>query len=49
MKIKMLNLNQEPLAPIKSTNQDLKDMDGLCNFKIKVESQNGYHGFIKDQ
>ena len=40
IKIKMQNPSQEPPLPIKAPNQDLKDMDVLCTFKIKIESQN---------
>ena len=36
-KIKMPNSSQESSASSKSKNQDLKDMDVLCNFKIKIE------------
>ena len=36
----MQNPSQEPPAPIKAPNMDLKDMDVLCTFKIKIESQN---------
>ena len=49
IKIKMPNLCQEPPVSSKAPNQDLKDMDVLCTFKIKIESQNLEHGFIKDQ
>ena len=49
IKIKMPNPSQEPPAPNNSPNQDLKDMDVLCMFKIKIESQNLDHGCIKDQ
>ena len=45
----MPNPSQEPPAPIKVQNPDLKDMDDLCTFKIKIESQNSEHGYIKDQ
>ena len=38
MLIKMPNPSQEPPAPTKALNQDLKDMDVLCTFKIKIES-----------
>ena len=31
----------------KAPNQGLKDMDVLCTLKIKMESQNSDHGFIK--
>ena len=37
--IKMPNPSQEPPAPSKAPNEDLKDMDVLCTFKIKIESQ----------
>ena len=33
---------------IKSSSQDLKDMDILCTFKIKMEGQNFEHGCIKN-
>ena len=49
VKIKMLNPSQEPPASSKAPNEDLKDMDVLCTFKIKIESQNFDHGCIKDQ
>ena len=32
--------SQEPPASSKAPNQDLKDTDVLCTFKIKIESQN---------
>ena len=47
--ILMPNLSQEHPVSSKATNQDLKDMDVLGTFKIKIESQNLEHGFIKDQ
>ena len=46
IKIMMPNPSQEPQAPSKAPNQDLKDMDVVCTFKIKIESQNWV---IKDQ
>ena len=49
IKIKMPNPSQEPPASSKASNDDLKDMDALCTFRIKVESQNSDHGCIKDQ
>merc|ERR1711954_345417 len=49
IKIKMPQPSQEPPAPSKVPNEDLKDMDVLCTFKIKIESQNLDHGCIKDQ
>ena len=45
----MQNPSQEPPAPTKAPNQDLKDMDVLCTFKIKIESQNLECGCIKNQ
>ena len=33
----------------KASNKDLNDMDVLCAFKIKTESQNLEHGCVKDQ
>ena len=47
-KIKMPNPTQEPPASSKAPNEDSKDMDVLCTFKIKIESQNLDHGCIKD-
>ena len=47
--IKMLNPSQEPPAAYKAPNQDLKEMDFLCTFKIKIERQNSEQGCIKDQ
>ena len=46
--IKRSNSSQEPPALIKVPYQDLKEMDVLCPFKIKVQSQNLYHGLNKD-
>ena len=45
----MPNPSQEPLAPTLASNLDLKDMDDLCIFEIKIESQNSEHCCIKDQ
>ena len=42
-KFKMPNPGQEPPASSKSPNEDLKDMDVLCSFKIKLESRNLDH------
>ena len=47
--IKMPNSSKEPPASSKAPNQDLKDMDVLCTFKVKVESQNSEYGCINDQ
>ena len=47
--IKMPNPSQEPPASYKAPNEDLRDMDVLCAFKIKIESQNLDHGCNKDQ
>ena len=49
IKIKMPNPNQDPPASSKAPKEDLKDMDVLCTFKIKIESQKLDHGYIKDQ
>ena len=49
IKIKMPNPSQDPPASSKARTEDLKDMDVLCTFKIKKESQNLDHGYIKDQ
>ena len=45
-KIMKLNPSQEPQASSKAPNEDLKDMDVLCTFKIKIESQNSDNGYI---
>ena len=45
----MPNPSQESPASSKAPNEDLKDMDVLCTFKIKIESRNSNHGCIKDQ
>ena len=47
IKVKMPNPSQEPPVTSKAPNEDLKDMDVLCTFKIKIESQNSYHGYTK--
>ena len=47
--IKIQNPSQEPPASSKAKNEDLKDMDALCTFKIRIESQNSVHGYMKDQ
>merc|ERR1712082_457659 len=47
--IKMPNPSQEPPATSKAPKKDLKDMDVLCTFKIKIESQSSKHGCINDQ
>ena len=49
IQIKIPNPSQKPEAYSKTPNKDLKDMDVLCNFKIKIESQNLEYGCIKDQ
>ena len=46
--IKMPNPSQEPPASSKAQTEYLKDMDVLCTFKIKIESQNSEIGCIKD-
>ena len=47
--IKMPNPSQDPPASSKAPNEDLKDMDVLCTFKIKIESHILEHGYIEDQ
>ena len=47
--IRMPNPSQEPPASSKAPDQGLKDMDVLCTFKIKMESQNSDHVSIKDK
>ena len=49
IKIKVQNTSQVSPASSKAPNEDLKDMDVLCTFKIKIESRNLEHGCIKDQ
>ena len=47
--IRMPNPSQEPPASSKAPNEDLKDMDVLCTFKIKIGSQNLEHVSIRYQ
>ena len=47
--IKIQNSSQKPSVSSKASNQDFQDMDVLCTFNIKTESQNLDHGCIKDQ
>ena len=47
--IRMQNPSQEPVVSFKAQNQDLKDLDVLFTFKMKIESQNLENGCIKDQ
>ena len=49
IKIKMANTSQDPPASFKAPNQDWKDMDVLCFFNIKIESQSPDHRCTKDQ
>ena len=49
IKIKMPNPSQEPPAFSKAQNEDLKDIDVLCTFKIKIETQNLEQRCITDQ
>ena len=39
IKIKMTNPSEEPPVSSKAPNEDLKDTDVLCSFKIKIDSQ----------
>ena len=43
------NPSQELPASSKAPNEELEDMDVLCTFKIRIESQNSYNGCIKDE
>ena len=47
--IKVQNPSQEPLASSKAPYQDLKGMDVLYIFIIKIGSQNSEYGWNKDQ
>ena len=47
--IKIPNPSQEPPASSKPLNEDLKDIDVLFTFKIKIESQNSDHWSCKDK
>ena len=47
--MKIPNPSQDPQASSKAPNQDLKDMDVLCTFKIKTESHYSEYGWTKDQ
>ena len=49
IKINMPNSSQESPASSKAQNDNLKDMDVLGTFKIKTESQNYEHQYIKVQ
>ena len=49
IKIKMPNPHQKPPASSIAPNEDIKDIDVLCTFKIKIESRNLDHCYIKDQ
>ena len=48
-KITLPNPSQEPPASSKTLNLDFKDIDVLCTFKIKLESQNLELRCIKDK
>ena len=43
----MLNPTQEHPATFKALDEDFKDMNVLCSFKIKIESQIGIMGVSK--
>ena len=49
IKIRMPDPSQEPPASSKAPYEDLKDMDVLCTFKIKIETHDLDHGYIKAQ
>ena len=48
IKIKMLSPSQEHPASSKAPNEDLKDMDVLCTFKIDIERQKSDYGCIME-
>ena len=47
IKIKRPSSSQEPPASSKATNEDLRDMDVLCTFKIMMESHRYIMGISK--
>ena len=47
--IRMQNSSKKPPASSKDPNQDLKNMDVLYTFKIKIECQNLEYKCIKAQ
>ena len=49
IKIKMPKPSQEPPASSKAPDEDLKYMDVICTFKIKIENQKFEYGHIKDK
>ena len=49
IKIRVQNPSQEPPASSKCPNENLKDIDVLCTFKIKIEKQNLEHSCTKDK
>ena len=50
IKIKMTNPSQEPPVSSKAQNEDLKDMDAFCTFKIKIETKwNGCSLHLENQ
>ena len=49
IKIKTPNPKKETPASSKAPNQDLKGIAVLCTIKIKIESKNLEHRYIKDQ
>ena len=49
IKIKIANPSQEPPASSKAPNEDLKDKDVLCPFKITIKSPKLDLGWVKDQ
>ena len=49
IRIMMHNSSQESLAYSKAPNQNIKDMDVLCNSNTHIESQKSKNCSIKDQ
>ena len=48
IKIKMPKPSQEPTLSSMAQHEDLKDLDIICAFKVKIESQNSNHGCTKN-
>ena len=49
IKFKIPNSSQEPQFSSKAPNEDFKDTDVICTFKIRTENQNFEYGCLEDQ
>ena len=49
IKIKMPNPSQVLPASLQAPNEDLKDMDAPCTFKIKTKSKNSDPGYVNNK